>query len=138
MIEGLSHILIVDDDPQYRYGAALSLRRAGYEVSESVNGRDALTRLRKDNAIDLILIDLDMPEMSGVQLLHVMRRSAVSARVIVVTGRSESELVDGVIGDTCLAVIGKPADGEKFVTSIENIFAEKPRQAEMRARIHAD
>ena len=125
LINGLRHILIVDDDPHYRYGASFALRMNGYTISESADGRDALALLRKNDTIDLVLSDFDMPGMSGGHLLHALQRTASRAWVIVVTGRSEAEVADSLSGVPYLAVIPKPVDARAFVAAIEGIFAKQ-------------
>src|SRR6184192_1632849 len=66
-------ILVVDDDPYVRETVALLLISAGYDVFTARNGFDALLQLRK-MLPDVIVSDLDMPDMSGFELLSVVRR----------------------------------------------------------------
>ncbi|HEU5016058.1 MAG TPA: HD domain-containing phosphohydrolase [Roseiflexaceae bacterium] len=78
------HILVVDDDPGVRDLCVRALRLFGYQVTGAENGRVALTRLT-ENAFDLVLTDLQMPEMGGISLLQQLRQLYSDTDVIVFT-----------------------------------------------------
>lgn len=68
-------ILVVDDETTVRNTTALLLREAGgYEVFTAVHGFDALLQLRSSSPPDIIISDLNMPQMSGFEFLSVVRR----------------------------------------------------------------
>ena len=77
-------ILIVDDDPGFREFLRLFLEREGYRVSLARDGKEALSRLEEVNP-DLILLDLRMPEMGGLEFLEHLRRQGNETPVIVIT-----------------------------------------------------
>jgi CheY-like chemotaxis protein/tRNA A-37 threonylcarbamoyl transferase component Bud32 len=64
------HVLVVDDEPAARRALAALLEQQGYAVSTAANGREALDRLRQGPAPVLILLDLAMPVMDGIQFLQ--------------------------------------------------------------------
>lgn len=66
-------ILIADDSASMRQLVSFALRDAGFEVIESINGRDALSKM-DGTKIDLIVTDLNMPEMDGIELIRQVRR----------------------------------------------------------------
>ena len=68
------HILVVDDDENVREVFSVMLREKGYEVATAENGFDALLKLKGVVIPDVIISDLNMPEMSGFELLSVVRR----------------------------------------------------------------
>lgn len=78
-------ILIVDDEDSFRYTVGRMLRALGYEVLDAENGEDGL--IKADN-VDVILLDLQLPKMSGVDLLKRIRESGNYTPVIVVSGES--------------------------------------------------
>lgn len=84
----LKRILAVDDEQNMRRLLEISLRQAGYKPIVAANGDEALEILRKDN-IDLVVSDLHMPKMGGIQLLETMRDEALEVPVIIVTAQGE-------------------------------------------------
>ncbi|MBL8164968.1 MAG: response regulator [Anaerolineae bacterium] len=83
-------ILVVDDDPQIREIVQRTLVKEGYEVSEAVDGKDALDKVTAD-APEIILLDLMMPRMDGFDFLMELRKSGRSIPVIVITARDLSD-----------------------------------------------
>lgn len=78
-------ILLVDDDPAIRDIMAMVLNDGGYGVSTAINGVDALRQLKVETP-DLVLSDLNMPQMSGFELLSVLRCDFPSIPVIAMSG----------------------------------------------------
>jgi len=68
-------ILLVDDAAVVRHIVSLTLRKAGYDVVEAVNGKDALAKLDA-SSVELVLTDLNMPEMDGIELIRNLRKSS--------------------------------------------------------------
>lgn len=93
-------ILFVDDDPCMREVMAMVLGEEGYEVSTAEDGFDALARMR-NSLPDLIISDLHMPRMSGMEFLSVVRRRFPAIPVVAISGaRALSEsLPAGVMAD---------------------------------------
>ncbi|OAQ21182.1 sigma-54-dependent transcriptional regulator [Thermosulfurimonas dismutans] len=77
-------ILIVDDDPSFREFLSLFLKKEGYQVLVSQNGKEALTILKRKRP-HLILLDLRMPEMEGLEFLEIIRKRGIDVPVIVIT-----------------------------------------------------
>jgi DNA-binding NarL/FixJ family response regulator len=79
-------ILVVDDHPMLREGVAavLQLRDDMKLVGEAQNGAEAVARFRELRP-DVVLMDLQMPEMNGVQAIEAIRREAPNARIVVLT-----------------------------------------------------
>ena len=105
MIESAKgRILVVDDEPSVRESLQSLLTDVGYEVSTAIDGFDALLRL-KTFVPDVIISDLNMPQMSGFELLSVLRRRFPEISVAAMSGAYDSgELVPGgVIADAFYA-----------------------------------
>ncbi len=81
-------ILFVDDEPCMREVMAMILTEEGYEVSTAIDGLDALVQLRS-SVPDLIISDLQMPRMSGIEFLSVVRRRFPAIPVIAISGASD-------------------------------------------------
>ena len=78
-------ILIVDDELGIRMLLSQALSSHGYEVSEAENGQDSLEKL-KGNRFDLVITDIDMPKLNGIEMLKQMKRAGRKEKVIIMTG----------------------------------------------------
>lgn len=83
-------ILIADDSASMRQLVSFALRDAGFEVIESINGRDALSKM-DGTKIDLIVTDLNMPEMDGIELIRQVRRKPCYRFIPVIMLTTESQ-----------------------------------------------
>jgi len=123
--------LIVEDDDFQRHALAKMLRSLGVvRVLQAVNGRQALAILRSAARVDLVVCDLDMPEMDGIEFMRYMGQVASSAAIIINSSKGQS-LLDSVAkmvqtnGLHLLGVIAKPTTKGK----LEDLLSRyKPRQ----------
>jgi DNA-binding response OmpR family regulator len=106
-------ILLVDDNTQIRASLSKLLVCAGYDVSDASNGRDALRKLASE-PVDLVVTDLVMPEMEGIETIFSIRRQKPKLPIIAMSG--------GGVGDakTYLAVALKAGVGRAFAKPFEN------------------
>lgn len=94
-----THLLVVEDEPTIRQLFAALLTAAGYSVAEAVDGFAALEEIRRKRPA-LILSDLNMPRMTGFELLSVIRRRFPAIRVIAMSGAFAGDAVpEGVSAD---------------------------------------
>jgi DNA-binding NtrC family response regulator len=121
-------VLIVDDDPSILEVLEARLTAAGFAVQKAVNGPEALELLQK-NQIDILVSDIKMPEMSGLELLEKTRLIQPQLPVIFLTAY-------GTIPDAVQAVkagavdyLTKPFDGKELVRKIEDIIVTIPQPA---------
>ena len=100
----MEKILVVDDEPLLREMFRTVLTDAGYEVSTATHGLDALLQIRRDMP-DLLISDLNMPQMSGFELLSVVRRRFPNICVIAASGAfsRSSQVPSGIIADAFFA-----------------------------------
>ncbi len=89
-----TRILLVDDDPRLREMLGYALRREGYEVREAGDGAAAL-RSFAEQPVDLVVLDIMMPELDGLQVCRELRRDS---RVPIVFLSSKAEELDRVLG----------------------------------------
>src|SRR5262247_1310225 len=85
-------ILIVDDEPQIRRIMRETLTTAGYEVDDARNGMEGLEKLR-DFHPDLVLLDINMPEMGGVEVCKAIRRDSNIAIIMLTVRKSDADKV---------------------------------------------
>jgi two-component system, NtrC family, response regulator AtoC len=87
-LENLKRILAVDDEPSMRRLLEISLRQAGYQPVVAANGKEALSFIKSEH-IDLVLSDLHMPSMNGLELLKAIRAESDFLPFIMVTAQGE-------------------------------------------------
>lgn len=124
-------ILVVDDEPSVRESMAMLLTESGYEVSTAEHGFDALLQLRRATP-DVIISDLNMPQMSGFELLSVLRRRFAEISVVAMSGAYEcgANVPGGVIADAFYA------KGRHHPAELLKTVAELIQTTAMRAMNH--
>jgi CheY-like chemotaxis protein len=96
-------VLVVEDDPKVRESVAMLLMSAGYDVSAAADGFEALLHLR-GTVPDVIVSDLNMPQMSGYELLSIVRRRFPRIITVAMSGDYQGDTVPhGVIADSFFA-----------------------------------
>lgn len=117
----MARVLVVDDDNAVRDVLQLILRRAGYDVRLAGNGLEALNEMRSGGA-DLVLLDIEMPGMNGLEFCEQMRANPAWQKipVIMMTGRPVQGLPEKVIKAGAIELVSKPFER---VTLLEKIKA---------------
>lgn len=86
----LQHILIVDDEIPIRRFLRTSLSAQGFQVMEAENGKSALDLLRR-HQIDLLILDLGLPDMDGLEIIGRLRQSRSTVPILVLSSRGDEE-----------------------------------------------
>lgn len=105
MLDSSKHqVLIVDDDAAMRNSLSLFLQVSGYEVTTAANGEEALALL-KEGTPAVLVSDLYMPEMSGFELLHIVRRQFPTLPIVAMSAAHETRdtIPGGVTADAYYA-----------------------------------
>ena len=118
-------VLVVDDQDDIREMARLVLSGAGYEVATASSGREAL-RLAREAAFDLMLLDINMPELDGWATLRLLRADEAHDDLKVAMFSVKSEVRDKVAGlkDGAIDYLTKPFSVDELVTRVSRILAE--------------
>lgn len=115
---GPSRILVVDDEPVVRRFAARVLEAEGFSVFEAADGVDALRMMREEvTAVDVILSDIVMPRLNGVELMQVLAASHPQLPVLLMSGYASGELEGMGIAAPC-AILTKPFPAEQLVEAV--------------------
>jgi len=114
------HVLVVDDDPDNRGSLAMLLAAKGMHVSQCESGKSALAELSHFKSIDLIVSDVSMPEMDGVEFAARAKELRPDIPLLLLTGHDS--LVDQVIAQGSMALL-KPYEPERLLGLVEEMFA---------------
>jgi two-component system, OmpR family, alkaline phosphatase synthesis response regulator PhoP len=122
-------LLLVEDDPTLRQALSFNLTREGYEVAAAADGEAALEAARSDR-LDLILLDVMLPGMSGVEVLRVLRREGVTTPVIILSAKGDE--IDRVVGLKVGAddYVAKPFSRPELLARIEAVLRRNRREEE--------
>ncbi len=115
------HILVVDDDELVRTGLAADLEAEGYHVSTAASGREALSVLEQQR-VDLILSDLVMNEMDGLELLQWVRRQMPDIGFIMITGHGTIARALEAMRTGANDFVQKPADPDVIKHRVRSVL----------------
>ena len=120
-------LLLVEDDPTLRQALTFNLVREGYEVTSAVDGEAALDAARNER-LDLVLLDVMLPGMSGVEVLRVLRREGVTTPVIILSAKGDE--IDRVVGLKVGAddYVAKPFSRPELLARIEAVLRRQRRE----------
>jgi len=108
-----TRVLIVDDDPASRRLVEVRLRPLECDVATAGNGEQALSAIRKDLP-DLVLLDLQMPRMGGIEVLRALRKEGIEVATIVITAHGSIETAVEAMREGAYDFITKPIDANHF------------------------
>jgi two-component system, NtrC family, response regulator GlrR len=118
-------ILVADDDPDALEGLRSLLELWGYQVETASDGRAALDRLPKIHP-SLVITDVVMPRMSGLELLQAIRRKLPTLPVIVMTAHGTLETWRRATSQGAFAYLPKPLDASRLKTLLAWAFDSGP------------
>lgn len=122
-------LLVVEDDRTLRQALTFNLAREGYEVTAVADGEAALEAAR-DERLDLIVLDVMLPGMSGVEVLRALRRDGVTTPVIILSAKGDE--IDRVVGLKVGAddYVAKPFSRPELLARIEAVLRRQRREAD--------
>jgi signal transduction histidine kinase len=101
-------VLVVDDESAVRLVARRALERAGFTVVEAVNGAEAVAHFGTLSACAAVLLDLTMPELSGDEVLRMIRQQVPTQAVVLMSGYNEQDVTNRVVGRGHARFLQKP------------------------------
>ncbi|MGD9505073.1 MAG: response regulator [Syntrophobacteraceae bacterium] len=116
-------IMTVDDSASIRQMVSFTLRDAGYEVIEAVDGKDALSKLSETTA-NMVITDLNMPNMDGIELIRNLRASSTYKFIPIVMLTTESQAEKKQEGKSAGATgwIVKPFRPEQLLAVVKKVL----------------
>lgn len=130
-------VLVVDDEPGVRDTLERNLARMGYTVEVAGDGEEAVTAFARDpEAIDLVIMDVSMPQMAGDEAFRAMRALRPDLNVILMSGFDRRSVLRKVLGEGAAGVLKKPFTRDELATELARVGNTGTR-ATARARAEA-
>jgi DNA-binding NtrC family response regulator len=118
-------ILIVDDDPAVTNYLKVFMMQTGLFETTVVNDSREVARLLEGKTFDIILLDMDMPNVSGMDIMTEMRRKRIETPVVVLTGVSDVDLAVKAMKLGAFDYLTKPADDDKLLGVIDQAIEHR-------------
>jgi len=119
----LARVLVIDDDPVALAAMRYALTRSGQMVVCSANGPSEALMLLAETPFDVVVTDVQMPMMSGLQLLEQLTHAAPMIPVIVVTASTGVDTALSLVRSQAAAVLFKPIDAQRLVAAVTDVRA---------------
>jgi two-component system chemotaxis response regulator CheY len=118
----MKQILTVDDSSSIRQMVSFTLTKVGYQVTEAVDGRDGLTKAGQQK-FDLIITDLNMPNMDGIQMIAALRKlpGYGFTPILMLTTESQSEKKDAGRKAGATGWIVKPFKADQLIAVLQKL-----------------
>ena len=114
-------ILLVDDDPEFCKAMKKTLEKSGYLVTLATDGWEALAAIT-GNVFDLVLSDLRMPNLNGIELMQEIKRKKINVPVVFITGYGEVESYMDLMNMGAFEYINKPVGKKEILRVIEKVL----------------
>ncbi|MFH1094450.1 MAG: response regulator [Candidatus Omnitrophota bacterium] len=114
----MNRILVVDDEQDVVEALFHTLKRSGYEVETALTGEAGIEKTKKSK-FDVILLDINLPDLNGIQVLEQMKKVDPGIEVIMITGYGSIESATESLKKGAYDYIQKPVSGDKIVILIE-------------------
>lgn len=120
---GTETVLVVEDEPVVRRLAVLSLRAQGYTVIEASDGVEALEIAERiEPELDLVVSDVIMPGISGLELVKRLAVVAPGVRRLLVSGHAESTVLPAGLADVGSSFLPKPFTPERLARKVREVL----------------
>jgi two-component system, chemotaxis family, chemotaxis protein CheY len=123
-----ARVLVIDDEENVRRLIRVTLAKAGYDIIEAADGREAIECLStadKSSLVDLIICDIRMPEVNGVEAISYFRREFPSIPITVLTGFPDSQMAESFLKQGVVDYVIKPIDGTKLLAVVEKALKQR-------------
>jgi two-component system response regulator AauR len=123
-----SHILIAEDEKHSCLALSLVLKKAGYEVTAVENGLEALNRAitmrNSPNPVSLLVLDIQMPGLTGLELLYKLRERDLSVPVLIISGYRDIEIAGELKSAFLIDFLQKPFVPGQLLKRVERLLYE--------------
>lgn len=121
-------ILVADDEPGIRRSLQLILAARGHSVDTAENGGEALEKVRaavaEDRPPQLLVTDIQMPGLSGLEMLETLRQEGIDLPTLVISGYGDRESVAELRRHGCRHFIDKPFNPDQVVEAVQRVLED--------------
>ena len=121
----LANVLLVDDEREFVAILTQRLNKRNYSVTFAQSGKDALAHLEEDKDIEVVILDVKMPELDGIETLMLIKKKWPLVEVIMLTGHSTLDSAIGAIKIGAHDYLLKPVEMKQLVSKIEKAACRK-------------
>jgi len=122
-------ILLIDDEAQFVATTAKRLRRRGFSVLEANSGPEGLRHLEK-GPVDVVVLDVGMPGMDGIQVLRALKMRFPQVQVLMLTGHGDMEVAISGMAMGAFDYLMKPVDLEVLAGKIREACSRRKKAGE--------
>ena len=119
-------LLIADDDPQLRTALAEVFEGQGYRVRTAATGEESLELLDRDPA-DCLLIDFNLPGLSGLETIQLIRQQPIYPVTILITAQPTPKVLQSALTLKVYTVLSKPVARAVVTTTVQRALKHRPR-----------
>lgn len=127
----MANILIIDDHDSMREGLEIHLRRRGHRIFAAPGGQAGLDLL-SESPVDLVITDLKMAKVDGMQVLRTVKETAPETEVLVITGYGTIETAVEAMKLGAADFITKPFSSEEFGVKVDRLVADREEKSQLR------
>ena len=124
----MKKILIADDEELIRWSLLQFFESSGYSVDLVINGTEVIKRLENTN-YDIIVTDLNMPGLNGIEILTKMKGMGINLPVIVISAYFSDKLKDETISSGAFECISKPFEMNDILNTVKKAIETKSESA---------
>ncbi len=125
----MSHILVVDDEEHLAVGIKFNLEAEGFQVTVATSGIEAINAVECAESVDLIVLDLMLPGMSGYEICEQLRESGHEMPVLMLSARTLSEDRTRGFDVGANQYMVKPFELQELISRIKNLLGQQNRRA---------
>ncbi len=123
------HILVIDDEEEIRFMLETKFTKLGYQVSVAATAMQALQKLKSGTAFDLIICDLKMPKMNGVDFFSEFKSLNSQAHFLMITGQPERDKLVTAMKKGIINIMIKPVKHTDIIEKIQTLIGAPEKTA---------
>jgi len=128
-------VFVVDDDASVRKGLARLLKSAGYAVESFASAREFLDRISQGESAGCVVLDIQMPELSGLELQQKLKTFTPPISIIFITGHGDIPISVRAMKDGATDFLPKPVGDEELLSAVRSALARNAEERSSHARL---